>query len=179
MIKNNTNRVERQGNNHSSLLDEIIKIAEAKDTPKPVSTFEEDIAEILASRKNEPTLREIISQFDGGMGGLGAPAKPMDVSDNLGEAPLPDDLLSEDPALPGDEGGADIEAAKTSLAQALVDLCGSPEEAKIAIDTLLPEEGALPDVGEPVGNLTEEPAEPMMEAPAPMAAPATSAPMGM
>lgn len=124
-------QISKFGNRESKVLDELLKASEKASAAKPESDFAKIAASVL-SRPAQPTLREILSQFapeaappaegelppaeglDGGMGddGLGGEGEP-----GLGESEL-------------DENSS----VKENLAKALVELCGSPDEAKACID---------------------------------------------
>lgn len=157
----------KTGNNHSSLLKSIEKIASAG--PKK-SSFSDFVLEI--ANKKQPTLREIFAQMDpmapdtgAEMGGLGG-----------------DTGLGGETGLGNPEGMENAEPdpnqeAKIKLVEALIALCGSPEEAKKLIDAQ-----AQPEAGPESGMEgevapTDMPAPMGEEAPAPM--PMSASPMPM
>ena len=135
------------GNQHSSLLDNMTKIAETE--KKPESGFTINI-----EQSKQKTLKELFAQFT------------EDIDPAMND--MPDAPTGE---LPLEEGmGGDTEEAKRGLCEALVALCGSIDEAHSCLDQHCGESiegGEMPP---------EEPmAEPMeaapMEAPMPMPMP--------
>lgn len=136
----------KQGNNHSSLLEKLAEAATS--TEKKKVSFDETVIEALKQAK-QPTLKDIIADVAKGknvhktaqwdsLSPKPMPEPPMDES--LGEPEigldtepgLPEDTLDTNPVEP--EG--DTESAKNSVAQALIDLCGSPEAACDCINAL-------------------------------------------
>jgi len=162
-------RMTKTGNNNSKLLDSFVK-AVTTQPAKPEVEF--DISKILKNNPQEPTLQEIfadvvrgsgknitrVAQYGGGVGGGMAGMKPMpepavkedamfgDVGD-IGEPPMDDEFSGEELG-----GECDQEAVKQNLVDALVALCGSPEEAAECVtnQTMPPAEG-LPGE-EPLGD---------------------------
>lgn len=139
--------MQKTGNRHSPLLDELTKIAQ---TEKKEETTPDWFKEALTQPK-KPTLKELLAQF-------GAEVDP-----TMGEvpgAPMAD--------VPPEETGADTEEAKRGMCEALSALCGSLEEAHSCLDQYCGE----PE-GEGMGMGIEDelaPATPV-EAPSPMEAP--------
>ena len=141
----------KTGNLHSSLLDEMTKIAQAKPESKAEVAFLDEVLKKPA----QPSLKEIIAQF--------------------GQEPeMAPPAMGEVPDAPMSDEGADTEGAKRGLCEALKALCGSIEEAHTCLDQFCGQE-------EELGVAEEDFAEPMpaqpMEAPtsgmpAPMPAPA-------
>ena len=192
----------KTGNNNSKLLDSFVKAA----TRKPAkSKVEFDISKILKNNPKEPTLQEIFAdvvknggknitrraQFGGGMDSMKPmPEPPVEndpmfdsVSDigepglgepGLGEPGLEDELGGE----LRDEVGGNDKDVKQHLVEALVSLCGSPEEAVECVtnQTMSPEgmpgdevlEDDMGGLGDDMGGLPGEEAD----VPAPMAEPA-------
>ena len=108
----------KMGNNNLSFLQ---KLAEAADGAKEKTDFSDHILHIVSSPQK--TLKDVFAQFD---------APP---TEDLGDPGMGDAGL--DAGLDADlepEGGDDVETAKKSLCDALVALCGSPEEAHNCID---------------------------------------------
>jgi len=179
----------KQGNNHSSLLEKLAEAA-ANTTEKKKVSFDETVLEAL-KQANQPSLRDIIADVAKGKNvhktaqwdsfSKPMPEPPMEGPD-LGMEPelgAPEDTLDTEPVEP--EG--DVEAAKQSLAQALVDLCGTPEAACDCVNMLAggademngelpPEELGIGE--EPMG---EELGDEMLSAP--MEAEIPAAPMEM
>ena len=200
------NKQAKTGNKHSDLLDTLVKTAMMQPQKKE---DEFDISAILNSKQNEPTLQEIFedvvrssgknvtrtAQF-GGNGGM-AGMKPMpepaveedamfdDVGD-IGEPSMEDELGGMQDELGGGGDECDQEAVKQHLVDALVSLCGSPEEAAECVtnQTMPPPEG-LPGeesldepLGGEIGELGGPPEEMAAEMPSAMPAPtAKPAPM--
>ena len=193
----------KQGNNHSKLLAQLTKAASVE--PKKGNSFDKQILDALRQAK-QPRLQDILADvakgknvhktaqwdsispkpmseppMDDGLGGiddgLGGGLQDGEGPHGLGG---PEDTLDTAPVEPD----GDTESAKQSIAQALVDLCGSPEAACDCVNTL---GGAVDDLdnglGEesPMDGLDEEPlggdelgTEEMptpMEAPSPMPMP--------
>lgn len=137
----------RTGNNHSSLLDQFVKVAQGfQDKNENFNNFVQSIAK-------KPLKKT--AQFN-------QPPTP-DMGPEIGSDPA--NPIGADGAPPADGGiGQDTEGAKRSLVEALIALCGGPEEAKACIDAnQSPEAGELPAED-------SAPPEPM-EMPAPMPMP--------
>jgi len=166
--------MQKQGNNHSSLLDSIMKTAESSE-PKKVS-FDETVLEALKATE-QPSLKDIIAdvskgknirrtaQWDSMADPMAKPMAepPMDEGLEPGQATelVPEDTLDTNPVEP--EG--DTEAAKQSVAQALVDLCGSPEAACDCVNSLT---GGAEGLGDELGAeepMDEELGDEMLAAP--------------
>lgn len=150
----------RIGNQHSTLLSQLIKAAEDV-KPKEVTPFKDTIIKIASD--TPPTLAETLSKLAADAAKhdkffkkaqFSSPAampKPLSgpdfggseeggdigaaIADDLGGGGEPDfDAMATgqpEEGLPGEGGdlGGDLEGAKQHLADALVALCGSPEEA--------------------------------------------------
>jgi len=169
-------RMTKTGNNNSKLLDSLVKAA-TKQPAKPEVEF--DINTILKNNPTEPTLQEIFADVVGKSGknitriaqvggfGGGMAAKPMpepaaeedamfDEVGDIGEPPVDEEF---DEELGGELGGeCDQEAVKQNLVDALVALCGSPEEAAECVtnQTTMPPAEGLPGeeapLDEPLGD---------------------------
>ncbi len=131
------------GNQHSSILDDMTKIAATKKKPESGFTIE-------VNQPKPKTLKELFAQFEG------------EVDPTMGD--IPGAPMGDMP--PEDELGGDIEGTKQGLCDALTSLCGSVEEAHACIDQFCGESME----GEGLGDegLGEMPPEPMLEEAAPM-----------
>jgi hypothetical protein len=149
----------KMGNNHSDLLDSLLKSAEQvqrKEEPRHIA-FAEKLFGVLKEAQDKPSLKEVIAgamlktsmnsrivangrrrtaQFNDP--GLEDPAMPPGGSDAGAPGGFDAGLGGElsDSGAEGELGGAgdEKEKASKSVAQALIDLCGGPEEAKACID---------------------------------------------
>lgn len=144
----------KSGNNHSSLLDSLVKAAETVKKPVVNNSFVDIVMNNLKNGQPKPlTVEDILrkhAQMD-----MQSPAPPAPGGSPAPGAPMGDPGAQEAPA-------GDPEAAKNSIAQALVDLCGGVEEAKQCIDAV---GGSAENSMEQLPE--EEPMQPM-EMPAPM-----------
>lgn len=154
----------KQGNQHSSLLDALVKTASTDNKPTEDTLTDKILGQIKA--KNEQcSLKQAIAQLD--------PAMPGPMESDM-EGPLPDNSLISDGLSPEEgtlDSGPDTQSAVQGLVDALIALKGSPEEAHAAIDECCgsPEGPEEMDMGEPgLGEETEELPE---EVPAPMEMP--------
>jgi hypothetical protein len=169
--------VQKTGNQHSPLLDQLIKAAEDV-KPKEITPFKDTIIKIAS--ETPPSLRETLTkvaqdldkhkkilkpaQFD-------APPVPDEPNfDAMAEGT--DEGFGDDAGLEGDM--EDLEGAKQHLADALVALCGSVDDAVACLQggqDSFGEEEAGAELGDdmvPQELLTEEPADmakPMIEEP--------------
>jgi len=161
----------KQGNQHSSLLDALVKTASTDNKPTEDTLASKLLGQIKAQNEQR-SLKEVIAQMDPAMSG------PMD-SDM--EGPLPEDMMSDEmsPEEGALDSGPDTQGAVQALVDALIALKGSPEEAHAAIDECSgspegPEEMDMgePGLGEETEALPEEVPAPMeMGGPSPMPAP--------
>ena len=150
------------GNLHSALLDALTKTAAKKDQP----AF--DINEILRKQPKPPTLQELFAeavrnsgknvkrtaQFDSMPGDELGGAPGGELGDMPGDEgpPPPMDSAPEDEGIPGEED--ENSGVKQHLVDALIELCGSAEEASQCIlDQAGPEEDLGGDL---VGELGED-----------------------
>lgn len=152
--------MQKQGNQHSPLLKKFAETAAS--TKKEEVSFDETILEAL--KQTKPDLRNIIADVAKGKNihktaQWDSIAKPMPeppLGEGLqdGEGPHgfggPDDLGAPEDSLDTNpvEPEGDTESAKNNMAQALVDLCGSPEAACDCINALA-RDGMGEDIGEP------------------------------
>lgn len=132
------------GNSHSSLLNALS--ASKKEPTAPAF----DLTAILKSAaKKEPTLKEILAQFN-----------------------LPDDSMESAPPSASTDTSLtpqtentepDTEGAKSNLCQALIALCGGVEEAKACLDAASsPQPGETGEMPAPAPDTTPAPPQPML-----------------
>jgi len=165
--------MKKTGNNNSELLDKFAQIA--SESPKKAEV-DFDIEAILKNKPQAPSLKEILADvMKNGGKNITRTAQlaeaPADVPVNTEFDGLMDDALGDGPEGPDlGEEGCDHEAVKANLIEALIAMCGSPEEACDCIMGKGAEEG-LPedDLAGPPEELGGE--MPGLDEPEPMAAP--------
>ena len=152
------------GNQHSSLLDSLVKSAEKakEEAPKPNVELAEKIMESLKGKQQQPSLREVLASVNRKI-----------VANGLQKTAQFDDPALTEPAGPpepmGDEmgelGGECDPEIKSKLREAYIAACGGLDQAHEDLDA-----GAGAELPEEGGELGPEIAEePEMPAPMPMA----------
>ena len=153
--------ITKTGNQHSTLLDQMMKTAANVEKAKEQTPFKDFVIRIAKEKK--PSLKEVLAQFM---------EDPKPMPEIPGEPPVGE---SPEDALLREEGPADTTDARSAWANLGVALCGGVEEAHACLDEMAgPGEETIE---EPGGDIMEtQPAE----MPAPMdAAPMDEAPMPM
>jgi hypothetical protein len=164
----------KTGNQHSSLLDSLVKSAEkAKEkATAPNPELAEKIMESLKTKQAQPSLREVLASVNRRV-----------VANGLSKTAQFEDPALTEPAPPaaeplGDEMGGDMGVEcdpeiKNKLKDAFIAACGGVEQAHACLDEGSGDEltEELPDEGAELGMEVEEP-----EMPAPMPMPGGEGP---
>ncbi len=159
------------GNNNSTFLQKVAEIAADMSGPKETrSEFKDQILKITS--KTEPALKDILAQFMDPKPMPGEMPKPMPgdmaqpMPGDMGEMdeledPLTDSIMDDGGLDPGMEGIGGDDEAKRLMCEAIVALCGSPEEAHNCIDEYTAGgEEAPPDLEEdPMADPMADPME--------------------
>lgn len=141
-----TQDAKKTGNNHSTLLDSLMKAAEKAAPQAQKSTFADSCIKIAS--ESEPTLQETLEKMASQVtreqkmrkqAQMELDAPPISDEPDF-DAMAGEEPPMEDPMEEPTEGVADLEDAKQSLADALVALCGSVDQA---IECL--QSGSAPD----------------------------------
>lgn len=153
-------KISRFGNNSSKVLDSLVEQANKEAEKQESPSFEKIASNVLS--QNKQTLKDVLAQLEVDPG----------LDDDMGE--LPGEVGGD---MPTDEG--DTDGAKRGLVDALIALCGGPEEAKACLDeysTDLPGEDTMEGLPEEGMMMDESPTDAPLDMPKPMDMPATPEP---
>lgn len=172
----------KTGNQHSSLLDSLLKSASAPKKEPQCDQFANKLFNALKTKQQTPSLRQVLAQFEDPALTEPAPAGG-DLPDAGLQGELPDEGMPDEGMGTPDLGSESCDPElKEKIKDAFIAACGGLEQARQALDEggegemPDPEMGDMePDLGEE-GLPTPEVDEPEMPAPMPMGggAPAAS-----